>query len=74
MAERRLIAVVALVALLVALLWTHVLTLPDWEHPTSRDDDQAAVLVSAAIVLAAAYGAWFAWQLRRQERRRRTKE
>jgi hypothetical protein len=37
MPERRLIAVVVLVALLVASLSTHVLTLPDWERPTGRD-------------------------------------
>jgi hypothetical protein len=68
MPERRLIAVVALAALLVVLLSTHALTLPDWEHPSARDYDQAAILIFAAIVVAAAYGAWFAWRLRRRER------
>jgi hypothetical protein len=68
MPEGRLIAVVALVALLVASIWTHVLTLPDWEHPSGRDYDQAAVLIFAGIVVAAVYGAWFAWRLRRDAR------
>ena len=39
-----------------ALLSTHALTLPDWEHPSARDYDQAAILIFAAIVVAAAYG------------------
>jgi hypothetical protein len=65
MTKRGLVAV-AVAALLIALLWTHSLTLPNWEHPSGRDYDQAAILVFIAIVVVAACSAWFAWRLRRE--------
>jgi peptidoglycan/LPS O-acetylase OafA/YrhL len=70
MPERRLIALAALALVFVTLLLTNVLALPDWEHPTGRDYDQAAVLVFAAIVVVAACEAWFAWRQRHPDRPR----
>jgi hypothetical protein len=75
MPERPRLALAAFVVVFVTLLLTNVLTLPDWEHPSSRDYDQAAVLVFAGIVVVAGYGAWFAWRQRQPARRRtRTKD
>jgi hypothetical protein len=64
MSKGRLLATLAVVALLLAVT-SGTLTLPDWAHPTRRDYDQSSVLILAATVVVAAYSAWFAWRSRR---------
>ena len=52
-------------AVAAAALALGALHLPDWTNPKQSDYDQAAALIAAGIVLAAAGYAWFAWRMRR---------